>query len=195
MAVATPADVRRFWFGDGGWSHARLWFEAGTSLDEEIRERFGDTLEAALAGELDAWAEDVHDRVALIVVLDQFTRHAFRGTPRFVAGDAAAQRHVLAILDAGDDRRLASEECLFLLTVLEHAEDRGLATRARQEAARLGARHADLSDMGRYVAEHADIIDRFGRFPDRNRILGRTATPEEVAFLETTHLAWFEAQE
>lgn len=195
MAVATPEEVRRFWFGDGGWSNARLWFEAGTSLDEEVRERFGDTIEAALRGDLAHWAEDVHDRVALIVVLDQFTRHAFRGTPRFVAGDAAAQRHVLSLLDAGDDRHLASEECLFLLTVLEHAEDRDLATRARQEATRLGAIHADLSDMGRYVAEHADIIDRFGRFPDRNSILGRPATTEEAAFLKTTHLAWFEAQE
>lgn len=194
--IATPAEVHDYWFGPTPWSHAKMWFEAGRSLDSIVRERFAPTIEAALNGELDSWCNTPQGHVALTVVLDQFTRHVYRDDPRFVAGDAAAQRLALQAFDHGLDARLRTDEILFLLTPLEHAEDMDIQDRGRREVERLAALHPDdLGGMVQYLQEHRDIIERFGRFPDRNRILGRPSTPEEEAYLEETHLPWFERQD
>lgn len=196
--MATPDDVRAFWFGAGGWSNAKLWFEAGRSLDEEVRQRFLPTVEAAIRGELDRdpdWTADPHDRVCLLIVLDQFTRHCYRDHPRFTRGDRRAQGHVLDMLTAGADEALDSHEKLWLVTVLEHAEDRGLQARGLALATRYAAMHEELSQMPRYAQEHHDIVQRFGRFPDRNKVLGRVNTREEAAFLAQVRLPWFERQD
>lgn len=196
--AVTPDGVRGFWFGEGGWSNAKMWFEAGRDLDPVVRQRFLKTVEAAIRGEYDhdpAWVADPHDRICLVIVLDQFTRHVYRDHPRFVRGDARARGHVLAMLDAGEDAALASEEKLFLLTVLEHAEDRDIQKLALATARRYAAEHPDeLGEMERYVLEHKQIVDRFGRLPDRNHVLGRVSTPEDAAFLAETQLPWFERQ-
>lgn len=176
-----------------------MWFEAGRSIDEDVRQRFLPTVEAAVAGAFDddpVWTADPHDRVCLILVLDQFTRHCYRDDPRFISGDLAAQRHVLAMFDDGDDAALEPHELLFLLTVLEHAEDRDIQARAMAETKRLAAIYPDdLGGLLEYVAQHHDIVQRFGRLPDRNVILGRASTDEEVAFLAKTSLPWFERQD
>ncbi len=169
-----------------------MWFTMGRQLDPIVSERFADTVHAALAGELDDWADTDRGRLALIIVLDQFTRHVFRDDPRFVAGDPHALRHAKHLLERLDD--LADEQVLFVLTVLEHQEDRAVQDLARRTVRELAASRPALAELVAYVDEHADIIDRFGRFPDRNHLLRRPSTPEEVAFLASEHRAWFERQ-
>ncbi|MGB0653108.1 MAG: DUF924 family protein [Thermoplasmatota archaeon] len=194
--MTSPDDVLSFWFGDGeAWANAKMWFEAGRDLDPMVRQRFLPTIEAAVAGDLEHWAATPEGRLALVVVCDQFTRHAYRDDPRFVAGDAIAQRHAVAAFDAAEDQGLTTAQMMFLLTPLEHAEDRGLQERGIAEAERLGRLHPDdLGDMITYMREHHDIVARFGRLPDRNHLLGRASTPEEETFLASTSLPWFERQ-
>ncbi len=187
-------EVLSYWFGSTPWGHAKMWYEMGRDLDPEVRDRFGDTVEAALRGELDGWADSVDGRLALIVVLDQFTRHVFRDTPRFTEGDAQAQRLAQAAFDGEEWRALRSDMASFLFMPLEHAEAVDLQHRAAKELERVAAVHPDLANLSPYLQEHREIIERFGRFPDRNLLLGRPSTPEEQEFLAGTHLAWFERQ-
>ncbi len=189
-------DVLTFWFGNDPetpWANAPMWFEAGRSLDPVVREQFLPTIEAGLRGQLDSWTETPAGTLALIVVLDQFTRHAFRDTPRFVEGDKQAQQLTLGLLDAGAEASLNTAQTMFLLTALEHAEDRAIQERGLAEAKRLGQLHPeDLGGMVQYVQDHHDIVMRFGRLPDRNALLGRPSTPEEQEFLATESRPWFE---
>jgi uncharacterized protein (DUF924 family) len=186
--------VLQFWFGlpirdlDDAMSRLRRWFTEGPLLDAEVKQAFGATIEAALRGDLDAWASDARERLALIIVLDQFTRHAFRGTPRVWAGDANAQSLALEAIDRGMDAGLGYFERTFLGMPLAHAEDLALQRRAREYAERTAraapAHLARCAEVHReQAAKYESIIERFGRFPFRNAILGRTTTPEEAAFL------------
>lgn len=187
MAQAKPEDVLSFWFGDG-MPRIDLWFGKDPAFDEEIRTRFGDALEAALHGALDAWTETPHGRLALVLVLDQFPRNAFRGTPQSFAGDERARSHVRRGLARGDDLTYSTTGCGFFYLPLEHAED--LPT--QEESVRLytllhertpPAQQGMTKELLEYAVRHRDIIARFGRFPHRNEILGRSSTPEELAFL------------
>ncbi len=173
-----------------------MWFEAGRSLDPVVRQQFMPTIEAAIAGELDHWSETAEGSLALMVVLDQFTRHAFRDTPRFIEGDKRAQSLALDLLDAGHESSLTTAQQMFILTALEHAEDKEIQARGLAEAKRLGALYPDdLGGMIEYVQDHHDIVMQFGRLPDRNGILGRPSTPEELEFLATETRPWFERWE
>jgi uncharacterized protein (DUF924 family) len=193
MRIAAD-DVLSFWFGEPARDAAALgtkfkrWFSGGPDFDREIRERFAPTVERALAGDLDDWARTIRGRLALILVLDQFTRNIFRDTPRAFAGDAHAQGLAVEALDARLDRELGFVERLFLKTPLAHAEDLALQERSVVETEKLTG---DVADWQRpnfargteQARTYREVIARFGRFPHRNAALGRTSTPEEEAFL------------
>ncbi|HLV59924.1 MAG TPA: DUF924 family protein [Fredinandcohnia sp.] len=188
-------EILQFWFGEldeGGWDFdpARydLWFGKSPETDRVVTERFGEDARAAAEGRLDPWAETPRGRLALVLLLDQFPRHIHRGKPEAWAQDPKAQRIVLEGLARGHDQALRPIERSFFYLPLEHAEDAALQARsvalyralaeAAPEAVR--ARYASFLD---YAIRHQVIIDRFGRFPHRNAILGRQSTPEEEAFL------------
>jgi uncharacterized protein (DUF924 family) len=179
----TPHDVLDFWFGPAPLAQRAEWFRKDAAFDATVRERFGATIDAALAGELDAWDLAPHGALARIVVLDQFTRNAFRDTARAFAGDARALAAAGALVDRGDDARLAPLERVFAYLPFEHAEDAAMQARS---VALFGALARDvpaLAGFEDYAHRHAAVIDRFGRFPHRNVALGRVSTADEVEYL------------
>lgn len=187
-AIRSPEEVLTFWFGDGTPKLAR-WFGKDDAFDREIRERFGETLEAAAHGALDTWAATPKGRLALVLVLDQFSRNVFRDTPRMFEHDAKALKLVREGMARGDDVNFTPLESGFFYLPLEHSED--LAT--QEESVRRflalnerapGALRKITASFHDYAVKHRDIIARFGRFPHRNAILGRRSTAEEQAFLE-----------
>lgn len=191
-------EVLSYWFGSGdegaSQKRARLWFGGGPEVDREIRERFGADLEAARRGEIDAWAETPRGRLALIIVLDQFSRNAFRGTPDAFAQDKAAQKLTVDGIELGADAEYSPIEKLFFALPLEHAEDLALQERsvryAETWATHLPPEQKGFADVAlREVRSHRDTIARFGRFPMRNEALGRTSTPEEAEYVRQMHNA------
>lgn len=188
-------DVLSFWFGAPAQQAAeqlekfRRWYVGGAALDAEIRERFGSLIEAALAGRLSHWRGTARGRLALILLLDQLTRNVFRGSPRAYSGDRAALALALEALDEGSLGAHPLEEQLFVLMPLVHAEDLALQTRAVELARELLERAPPaLSEPWQRgyarTRHYRAVIARFGRFPQRNAILGRPSSAEELAFLE-----------
>lgn len=186
---ARAQEVLDFWFGaPGSPEHGQtrdLWFTKRDDTDALIRTRFGALIEAALRGELDVWARVDEDpprgALALIVLLDQFTRNAFRDTARAFAGDARALAVATALVDAGRDRQLTLLERQFVYLPFEHAESLPLQERAVTLFKQLAA--DGLASPLDWAIKHRDVIARFGRFPHRNAQLGRESTAEETAFL------------
>lgn len=177
-----PEDVLAFWFGTGaerGERHKR-WFDKDPAFDAELGRRFAPLYER-LHGSRD-WLETAAERLARVIVLDQFPRNMFRGTPRAFAADAAALQTARLALERGDERDLLPVEQLFLYLPFEHSEALADQKRACALFAPLEA-FPETADALRYAEAHRDIIARFGRFPHRNAILGRESTPEELAFL------------
>ena len=179
-----PGEVLFFWFGEGaeyGKRHKR-WFAKDPPFDAAIRERFLPLYEDLAAGGGQAWLERPAECLARILVLDQFPRNMFRGTARAFATDAmalAACRHALA---RAYDRDLLPVEKLFLYLPLEHSE----ALEDQRQACALTqplAAFPETADAYEYALLHLEIVQRFGRFPHRNAILGRPSTPEETDFL------------
>lgn len=187
-------EVLDFWFGDGlrsDWpstEHKALWFGGGAEQDQVIRDRFSAGVDAALDGDLTHWESRLPARLALVILLDQFSRNIYRGQARAFAGDARAQQLVLRTLEAGEDESLARVGRVFLYMPLMHAEDLALQERCVE---RFTALHEDsppalrekLASNLNFAREHRDTVLRFGRFPHRNAVLGRGSTPEELAFL------------
>ncbi|HLS56828.1 MAG TPA: DUF924 family protein [Zeimonas sp.] len=178
--------VLAFWFDgpDGSSSgHPRKeWFGKDPAFDAQIREVFGTLIERALAGDCDDWGRDAPTAPALVIVLDQFTRNVFRDTPRMVAGDAGALATARRIVDAGWDRGYDALVRQFCYLPFEHSES--LAD--QREGLRLfEALRADprTADAWVWAKRHHDVIERFGRFPHRNAILGRPSTDAELAYL------------
>lgn len=188
-------EILDFWFGglepDGfpREDRARFWFGGARDVDEIIRTRFAGDVDLAASGGLDAWGETARGRLALVLLLDQFPRNLFRGTARAFAYDARAVQQARAGHRAGQDRELAPVERAFFYLPFEHAEDLALQRRAVEAYENLVREHPSavsrLQGFLDYAIQHRDIIERFGRFPHRNAILGRASTPEESAFLET----------
>jgi uncharacterized protein (DUF924 family) len=195
--MATAEDVLRFWFGDAPAKDAtelgakmKRWYRGGDAEDAAIRERFADTVERALAGDLDGWPETARGRLALILLLDQMTRSVFRGSPRAFAGDVRAQRLATEMLADGTTRELDFEERHFVYMPLLHAEDGALLDRFNE----IFPRSLDhVPEWGRALLgdgieqglKYREVIRRFGRFPHRNAALGRESTPDEIEFLKT----------
>jgi uncharacterized protein (DUF924 family) len=154
------------------------WFEKDTAFDAAISTRFLATYEAAAAGKL-AWDDHPEGALALVIVLDQFPRNMFRDSARAFAADALARATASHAIERGFDQQVAVSERGFFYLPFEHSES--LVDQERCIALNRATGDAD----GRKWAElHADIIRRFGRFPHRNKVLGRTTTPEEQTFLD-----------
>ena len=193
--MATPGDVLAFWFEEPARTdedHRRKikrWFNGGPAMDEVIRERFGREVELALEGKLDDWADTAAGTMALVLLLDQFTRGIYRDTARAFAGDARAQASAARAFDNGTDRELDWPEKMFLAMPFLHAENDALQSRAVATMERLQqeapAEHKMMfAGAVEQARKYQDIIRRFGRFPHRNGFLGRESTPEEVEFLK-----------
>jgi uncharacterized protein (DUF924 family) len=194
MHIAPAEEILEFWFGEPPSDHqalmakARRWFQGGEAVDREIIGRFARTVHAAVKGELDAWSSSPRARLALVIVLDQFTRNVFRGTPLTYAGDARAQDLALRSFTDGTSEQLVFIEQLFLSMPMLHAESLYLQRRVSGIAKRLAARAPEvyraMTPMHlEQTAKYLGVIERFGRFPHRNALLGRETTPEELAFL------------
>jgi uncharacterized protein (DUF924 family) len=187
--------VREYWFGaapltaDGLGRRMDFWFGAGSAqADEEIRTRFGGLLEQAAAGRLAAWADGPRRRLSLILLLDQFPRNMFRGTARAFDYDAQALALALTGMQSGADGALDFAERLFFYMPLEHAEsleaqDESVAAFRRLLAEVPPDLHESFADTLRFAEEHRAIIERFGRFPHRNAVLGRTSSAPEAEWL------------
>jgi uncharacterized protein (DUF924 family) len=158
--VSAPEEVLSYWFPEGiddadpetRRRQGQRWMAGGPEVDREITERFGDVLERARRGELDRWADTPRGRLALIVVLDQFSRHVYRGTPEAYAQDEKALRLALEGIDSGMDRELGAMERVFFWLPLGHSEDLALHERgvvhAEEEAANAPPHRRALSDFG-----------------------------------------------
>jgi uncharacterized protein (DUF924 family) len=165
-----------FWFSDRVRAQ---WWGKDPAFDQEIRDRFADTYRRAVAGELAAWRETPEGRLAEIIVLDQFPRNMFRDQAAAFAQDPLARRLTHQAVASGADQDLTPRQRAFLYMPLMHSEDAA----DHEEAVRLFASHPDLVNNLEFENRHKAIIDRFGRYPHRNAILGRTSTPEELEFL------------
>lgn len=185
---AAPASVLQFWFGpgEGAARHSRReWFAKDPAFDRALRARFGALIEAALAGALGHWDEPPRHRLARILLLDQFTRNAYRGQARAFSGDARAQADALALLDGSHEFTFDAFERAFVYMPLVHAESLALQSRAVALFDALAAEFPALADYARHARRHRRVIERFGRFPHRNALLGRPSSPPEVRFLAT----------
>ena len=191
---ALAADVLRLWLGACPLDAAAMarvqaqWFQKDEAFDAMLAQRFSVAIEAARAGRLDAWADSAEGRLALLIVLDQFSRNVFRGRPASFAADAKALAVALEGLARGHDQAVPPMARIFCYLPLEHAEDAALQARSVALFAALrdapGAEpRAFFDGTLDYARKHQDVIARFGRFPHRNAILGRVSTPEEQAYL------------
>jgi uncharacterized protein (DUF924 family) len=175
----SPEDVLREWFRD-----PERWWMRDAAFDDYLRATYGDDVEAAIRGDLDDWADSPRAALALVILLDQFTRNLYRGTPRMYAGDAKAAATSLAMIERGADASFSSDERQFLYMPLMHSEDRALQRRSLEKFRELG--------LGLdYAEHHAEIVLRFGRFPHRNAILGRDSTREELEFLDRADSSFY----
>ena len=181
--------VLDFWFlppGDPGHDRFRgEWFRKDAAFDDGIRARFGDAVEAALGGDLREWESTAEGGLALILLLDQFTRNLFRDTARAFAGDVRALAVAQDMVGSGRDKNLPPLRRWFVFMPFEHSES--LLDQERAVALFAGlrreAQQPAFESAYDYAVRHRDVIERFGRFPHRNAALGRASTPAEVAFL------------
>ena len=183
-----PEAILDFWFGAPGsaehGSARKVWFAKDDVFDAEIRTRFGPLVERALRGELEAWGEAAPSALAQVLLLDQFTRNIFRGTPRAFAGDPRGLAAASRMIGLRQDEELASFMRGFAYLPFEHAEGLAMQDEAIRLFTRLVALDPAQQSMLDFAWKHRAIIERFGRFPHRNEILGRQSTSEEIEFLK-----------
>jgi uncharacterized protein (DUF924 family) len=184
-----------FWFEGTPDDPERLkalmkkWFAGSADFDRDLRERFGPLAEAAGAGQLDHWSATARGRLALIILLDQFPRNLYRGTAAAFAQDQKALHWVRSGLDQGQLEALQPLEQIFFCMPLQHAESREIQALSTSTFAKLAADNQTasvkslLDNTAKYAVEHSNIVEQFGRFPHRNRVLGRDSTDQELEFL------------
>lgn len=175
MQRTVPSDILHFWFTE---LTPKQHFVKDVALDEAIRTRFGATLEAAARCELFAWRATPEGRLAEVLVLDQFSRNVYRDTPRAFAQDALALVLAQELVASGLDRRLPTEQRVFAYMPYMHSESALVHAQAIELFSQPG-----LENNLDFERRHKAIIDRFGRYPHRNAVLGRVSTAEELAFL------------
>lgn len=185
--TAAIGDVLKFWFGtpdDPSWGEAReAWWRKDPDFDEEIRGRFLPTYEVAARGDLDSWSGTAEGSLALLILLDQFPRNMFRGDARTYATDADARKVAQSALEKNFEEGLTEIQRWFLYMPFQHSE-------RLDDQLRSLTLYDSLSDSGdnpqskRSAQRHYEIVARFGRFPHRNVVLGRTSTEEELEFLK-----------
>jgi uncharacterized protein (DUF924 family) len=187
VSTIAASDVLGFWFGEPDsadfGAQRKAWFQKDAAFDRAIVERFGASIEQALRGELDGWAADAQGALARILLLDQFTRNAFRGDRRAFAGDAQALAGAQAMVGARLDEVLAPVQRAFVYLPFEHAEGLAMQDEAVRLFTRLAAAAPELASMLDYAQRHRAVIERFGRFPHRNAALGRRSTAEEAEWI------------
>lgn len=177
MGAVSPSEVLDFWFAPEVKAH---WFDANPDLDAKIRARFGNSCVDARNGALDAWAETPEGALALLILLDQFSRNLHRGSGEAFASDAKAREISAQARARGFDQRVGPDRRTFFYLPLMHSE----TIEDQRECVRLYEQHGDENSLD-FARQHHDIIARFGRFPHRNHALGRTSNEEERIFLET----------
>jgi len=192
--MTDPEAVLSFWFGTGR-SEVELyllqaqWWKKDPEFDNSIRERFEGAVQAAATGSLDAWRDEPRSSVAWVILLDQFPRNLYRGTPRAFTYDVQALAASLHAQAAGLDAELPFAFRQFLYMPMMHAEDAHVQSQGMEAFARLAEEAPDqiketCQKTADFARRHAEIVQRFGRFPHRNAILDRLGTEEEVAFLK-----------
>jgi len=172
-SLPSATDVVAFWRNAGPGQ----WFAKNDAFDDEFRARFLALHEEAAAQRLDSWNARAESALGLVLLLDQFPRNCFRDTPRMYATDPLARAYADAAIRSGFDEQIDPKLRLFFYLPFEHSEDLRDQQRSMVLHERLG--------FTRYAEHHLHIIQRFGRFPHRNAILGRASTPEEQAFLSS----------
>lgn len=183
-------DILCFWFGEpqsAGASYAQrrlLWFGKNIRIDQTIRDRFLDLHTRAATGELDHWQEAPESCLALIVLLDQFSRNLFRADPRAFETDSKVLAIAKQAIARGFDQQRSPLERLFIYLPLEHSEDLDDQHRSVELMRQLAIDHPELDDCYDYAVRHLKVIQEFGRFPHRNTVLGRKTTPVEAEFLK-----------
>lgn len=168
-------EVLSFWFQE---LKPAQWWRVAPELDAQIRERFGPVLMTARAGELEGWRRSPEGRLAEIIVLDQFSRNIHRGTPEAFAADSLALALAQKAVAQGADQALPIDRRGFLYMPYMHSESAAVHVIAVQLFSAPGLEESLKAEL-----RHQEIIERFGRYPHRNVILGRTSTPEEEDFL------------
>ncbi len=195
-SLATPDDVLAFWLGTARPCNAQAlaikqqWFTKSDAFDARIKSQFEPTVQAAMAGQLDGWADDAWSCLALLVVLDQFTRNIYRGTPQSFAGDAKALALAQRAIAQGLDQQLPAVTRIFVYLPLEHAEDLAQQARSVEAFTRLAEDNTSPADVHEflvgtldYAHRHQVVIQQFGRFPHRNAVVGRASTAQELEYL------------
>ena len=194
MVPRAAEEVLAFWFapdapassedGAGAFPTRRHWFHKDPAFDATIRERFGALMAQAVAGGLGEWCDTPRGALARVILLDQFTRNAFRDTPDAFAGDARALATASDAIARGHDRALAPVERWFLYMPFQHSESVDEQRRS-VDLFRALARDTGLTEPVDWAERHAEVVRLFGRFPHRNAILGRASSPEEIEFLRS----------
>jgi uncharacterized protein (DUF924 family) len=186
--------IHDFWFGTHpddalvAQLQASLWWSKKPCLDQQIRARFAPQVEQARRGELADWTNSAHTSLSLILLTDQFPRSIYRDTPQAFLSDPIAQAVCLAGLEKGFDGLLRPVERVFFYLPLEHAESAELQDRSVQLYTQLCRQVPSywrpvFQGFLDFAVRHKEIIDRFGRFPHRNRLLGRKSTEAEQHFM------------
>ncbi|MCW8915152.1 MAG: DUF924 domain-containing protein [Magnetovibrio sp.] len=174
-------DILTFWFGDpsdADYGKPQMkWFTKDDNFDAEIKARFQDVMDDAAAGKLDEMAQSPEGAVALLIALDQFPRNVYRDSPKAFEADAHARDIAAHVLDHGFDQQVMPVMRSFMYLPFEHSEKLEDQERSIELFGELGG------DSLEWAEKHRVIIERFGRFPHRNDVLGRASTPEETAFL------------
>jgi uncharacterized protein (DUF924 family) len=196
MGDDAAREVLDFWFSatelDAPQIDSRMerWFGGGPDIDARIRDRFGENVRSALAGRLEHWAGTAEGRLALIILLDQFCRNVYRGTSKAFVGD----RRALKLCDEGsirgDYKALSAIQRVFFFMPLQHSESLNVQDKSVRIFNALAegvsaTQHETFLTFAHFAELHHDIVARFGRFPHRNRHLGRRNTAEEQQFLST----------
>ena len=187
MNPAMVDDVLAFWFGtpgDADYGQARAaWFRKDDAFDTQIRARFLNEVEAAIAGQRDDWKASPQGSLALFILLDQFPRNLFRNTARAFAGDATALALAGRFIEQGLDRQLLPVQRIFVYLPFEHSESLADQERSLALFTTLADEHPETASYLDYARRHRDVIVRFGRFPHRNAALGRTSSAAETDYL------------
>lgn len=174
--------VLDFWYGPPPPAARNAWFRKDPDFDAEIRTRFGPSVEQALAGPL-GWGDGAADQLAELIVLDQFPRNLFRDQARAFAGDPRALAIARSLIESGQDAELHPLQRWFAYLPLEHAEDLTLQDLCVALFTELARANPGMDGTLDYAERHRDVIRRFGRFPHRNRALGRSDTEAEADYL------------
>ncbi|WP_279246699.1 DUF924 family protein [Candidatus Litorirhabdus singularis] len=188
-------EILEYWFGQldpMGMAVApqqQLWFKSSSTTDDYIRDHFLNLIEAALKDELTVWRDTLPGSVALVLLLDQFTRNVFRATPKSFSGDLLALKICRRLVSSGQHLKLPLSHRVFIYIPYEHSEslsvqDEGVALFDQLLTQCPQAAHQAVAGFRQYAVAHRDVIFKFGRFPHRNAILQRQSTAEELEHLQ-----------